>query len=69
MAQPQISWLEYEWCKLGFIEIGAEGAYYLTKAKWTSLTKVYLSIYVETKLEIISVIKDARTLGELSGLS
>ncbi len=44
MAQPQISSIMYDWCKLENISIHDEGVYYLTKAKWTSVTSVRLRI-------------------------
>ena len=49
MAQPQISLLRYAWCKLGDAEIGAYGVYYLSKAKWTSVTIVRLGIICRNK--------------------
>ncbi len=44
MAQPQISSLMYEWCKLDCAKIGDNDLYYLSKAKWTSVTSVFLRI-------------------------
>ncbi len=49
MAQPQISVFMYDCCKLGEAKIGAEGVYYLSKSKWTSVTKVVLGILCRNK--------------------
>ncbi len=44
MVQPQISSLMYDWCELAAAKIGDDDVYYLTKAKWTSVTIVRLGI-------------------------
>ena len=77
MAQPQISWLKYDWyklgnvsingCKLGYTSIGDDGVYYLSQTKWTSATLVILSILFIVKLEIISEMKDVYALRKHSG--